>query len=79
METVKIVSIVHYNPLHQYIQAKCYDRVAQLANALTRLGMQQGDVVGTLVWNEGLLFSLSIGLKQNAAPRHLRVVGELHF
>lgn len=48
----KIVSVVHDNPRHEYTQAECYDRAGQLANALKHLGLKQGDVVGTLAWND---------------------------
>lgn len=48
----KIVSVVHDNPRHEYTQAECYDRAGQLANALQDLGLKQGDVVGTLAWND---------------------------
>ena len=48
----KIVSVVHDNPRHEYTQAECYDRAGQLANALKNLGLKQGEVVGTLAWND---------------------------
>ena len=48
----KIVSVVHDNPRHEYTQAECYDRAGQLANALKKLGLKHGDVVGTLAWND---------------------------
>lgn len=48
----KIVSVVHDNPRHEYTQVECYDRAGKLANALKKLGMKQGDVVGTLAWND---------------------------
>lgn len=48
----KIVSITHDNPRHEYTQSACFDRAAQLANALKRLGVEQGQTVGTLAWND---------------------------
>jgi len=48
----EIVSITHDNPRHVYTQADCYDRAGQLANALTKLGLEQGQIVGTLAWND---------------------------
>ncbi|RBP50865.1 long-chain-fatty-acid--CoA ligase [Arenicella xantha] len=48
----EIVSVTHDNPRHVYTQAECYDRAGQLANALQQLGVKQGEVVGTLAWND---------------------------
>ena len=48
----KIISVVHDNPRHECTQAECFDRAGQLANALKKLGLKQGDVVGTLAWND---------------------------
>jgi len=48
----KIVSVVHDNPRHEYTQADCYDRAGQLAFALRELGLEPGQTVGTLAWND---------------------------
>jgi acyl-CoA synthetase (AMP-forming)/AMP-acid ligase II len=48
----EIVSVVHDNPRHVYTQAECYDRAGKLAGALKTLGLQQGQTVGTLAWND---------------------------
>jgi len=48
----EIVSIVHDNPRHVYTQAECFDRAAKLAHALKKLGLEQGQTVGTLAWND---------------------------
>lgn len=48
----EIVSITHDNPHHVYTQAQCYDRAAQLAHALGKLGLKPGQTVGTLAWND---------------------------
>lgn len=37
--------------MHRYTYADMYKRVNQLANALAKLGVQQGDRVATLAWN----------------------------
>src|SRR5262245_64394595 len=37
--------------MHRYTYADMYARVGQLAGALARLGVQQGDRVATLAWN----------------------------
>ena len=48
----KIVSVVHDNPRHEYNQAQCYDRAGQLAFALRELGLEPGQTVGTMAWND---------------------------
>jgi len=48
----EIVSVVHDNPRHVYTQTDCYDRAGQLAHALKKLGLQNGQTVGTLAWND---------------------------
>jgi len=48
----EIVSITHDNPRHRYTMAECFDRAGQLANALRKLGLQEGQTVGTLAWND---------------------------
>ncbi len=50
--TAEIVSVTKDNPLHRYSYAEAFDRVGQLANALARLGVKQGDRIGTLAWND---------------------------
>ena len=48
----KIVSVTSDNPRHRYTMRDCFDRAAQLAHALAKLGLQDGQVVGTLAWND---------------------------
>jgi len=48
----EIVSVVHDNPRHRYTMRDCFDRAAQLANALTALGLKSGSTIGTLAWND---------------------------
>ncbi len=48
----EIVSITADNPLHRYTYADCCRRTQQLANALDKLGLQRGDRVGTVAWND---------------------------
>ncbi len=48
----EIVSIVLDNPRHRYTYRDAFARVRKLANALKRLGLQQGDRVATLAWND---------------------------
>ncbi len=48
----EIVSVTVDNPLHRYTYRDCFRRTRQLANALGRLGLEQGDRVATLAWND---------------------------
>ena len=48
----EIVSVTADNPLHRYTYADCFRRTRQLANALAKMGLQQGDRVATLAWND---------------------------
>jgi len=48
----QIVSVTHDNPRHRYTQSECFDRAAQLASGLRKLGLEEGQTVGTLAWND---------------------------
>ena len=48
----QIVSVTVDNPLHRYTYADCFRRTRQLANALDKLDLEQGDRVATLAWND---------------------------
>ena len=48
----EIVSVTADNPLHRYTYSDCFRRTRQLANALGKMGLEQGDRVATLAWNE---------------------------
>jgi fatty-acyl-CoA synthase len=48
----EIVSVTADNPLHRYTYADCFRRTRQLANALGKLGLEQGDRLATLAWND---------------------------
>jgi len=48
----EIVSVTVDNPRHRYTYRDCIGRAKQLANALERLGLEHGDRVGTLAWND---------------------------
>ncbi len=50
--TREIVSVTADNPLHRYSYRDCARRTRQLANALTKLGLSQGDRVATIAWND---------------------------
>ena len=47
----EIVSRTVEGPIHRYTYAELSRRAKKLANALGRLGLEQGDRVGTLAWN----------------------------
>ncbi|NBX56560.1 MAG: long-chain fatty acid--CoA ligase, partial [Betaproteobacteria bacterium] len=48
---VEVVSRETHGPLFRYTYADCAKRSRQLANALLGLGLQAGDVVGSIAWN----------------------------
>jgi len=47
----EIVSRTVEGPIHRYTYADAHKRARSLAQALARLGVKQGDRVGTLAWN----------------------------
>ena len=48
----EIVSVTADNPRHRYTYRECIGRARQLANALGKLGLSEGDRVATLAWND---------------------------
>ncbi|MGI4738934.1 MAG: 3-(methylthio)propionyl-CoA ligase [Janthinobacterium lividum] len=69
--TTEIVSrLPEGGPLHRYTYAAAHQRARQLANALTRLGIKDGDRVGTLAWNTHRHFELYYGISGIAAVCH---------
>ena len=48
----EIVSVTADNPLHRYTYADCCRRTRQLANAIAKLGLDHGDRIATLAWND---------------------------
>ncbi len=48
----EVVSVTADNPRHRYTYGECFARAKQLANALDKLGLEQGDRVATLCWND---------------------------
>lgn len=49
---VEIISVTQDIPRHRTTYGECFGRARRLANALTRLGVKQGDRVGTMAWND---------------------------
>ena len=47
----EIVSRTVEGPIHKYTLKDAAKRSRKLANALSKLGLREGDVVGTLAWN----------------------------
>ena len=58
----EIVSRTVEGPIHRYTLQDAANRSRKLANALGKLGLQQGDVVGTLAWNTFRHFELYFGV-----------------
>ena len=58
----EIVSRSVEGPIHRYTLKDAADRSRKLANALGKLDLQQGDVVGTLAWNTFRHFELYFGV-----------------
>ncbi len=48
----EIVSVTADNPRHRYTYRDCIGRAKQLANALGKLGLDRGDRVATIAWND---------------------------
>ncbi len=48
----EIVSVTADNPRHRYTYRECIARAKQLANALGKLGLEHGDRVATIAWND---------------------------
>ena len=48
----EIVSVTADNPRHRYTFRDAVSRSKQLANALAQLGLEQGDRVATMAWND---------------------------
>jgi len=66
----EIVSRTVEGPIHRYTYKDCAGRCRKLANALTKLGTQQGDVIGTLAWNGYRHLELYFGVASMGAVCH---------
>ena len=58
----EIVSRTVEGPIHRYTFSDAAKRSRQLANALTKLGLEKGDTIGTLAWNTFRHFELYFGV-----------------
>lgn len=66
----EIVSRLPEGPVRRTTWAAVRDHSKQVANALTRLGVQPGDRVGTLAWNSDRHLSLYYGVSGSGAVLH---------
>jgi fatty-acyl-CoA synthase len=66
----EIVSRTVEGPIHRYTYRDAHRRARQLAQALGRLGVGQGDRVGTLAWNGYRHFELYYGISGMGAVMH---------
>ena len=54
----EIVSVTADNPCHRYTYKDAFVRVRKAANALAKLGLNKGDRIATLAWNDYRHFEL---------------------
>ncbi|MEH6584835.1 MAG: long-chain-fatty-acid--CoA ligase [Halioglobus sp.] len=66
----EIVSVTADNPAHRYTYADAFRRTRQLANALDAAGMEEGDRIATLAWNDYRHFELYYGISCSGAVCH---------
>ncbi len=66
----EIVSRSIEGPIHRYTYGECSLRSKQLANALTKLGVKEGDRVGTLAFNGYRHMELYFGVSGMGAVCH---------
>jgi 3-(methylthio)propionyl---CoA ligase len=66
----EIVSRTVEGPLHRYTYRDAHRRSRQLAQALGRLGVEQGERVGSLAWNGYRHFELYFGVSGMGAVIH---------
>jgi fatty-acyl-CoA synthase len=66
----EIVSVTADAPRHRYTYRDAFRRVRRLANALRALGVEAGDRIGTLAWNDYRHFELYYGASCYGAICH---------
>src|SRR5579883_769583 len=66
----EIVSRTIEGPIHRYTLRAAHRRAKRLANALTRLGVKQGDRIGTLAWNGFRHFEIYFSVSGMGAVCH---------
>ncbi|MFZ5653940.1 MAG: long-chain-fatty-acid--CoA ligase [Pseudomonadota bacterium] len=58
----EIVSVTADNPRHRYTFGEAFQRARRVANLLDGLGLQRGDRIATLAWNDYRHFELYYGI-----------------
>ena len=66
----EIVSVTGDNPQFQYTYGQAFERAAQLAHALAEFGLQRGDRIGTLAWNDHRHFEVYYGVSCSGGVCH---------
>lgn len=66
----EIVSRTVEGPMHRYAYKECGSRCKQLAKVLAKLGVKQGDRIGTLAWNGYRHVELYFGVSGMGAICH---------
>jgi len=66
----EIVTRTTEGPIHRYTYGEAERRIRQLAKALKRLGIGQGDRVATLAWNNHRHFELYFAISGSGAVCH---------
>ncbi len=66
----EVVSVTYDNPRHRYQYKDAIRRSRQLANALSRLGVQPGDRIATLAWNDHRHLEAYFGVSGSGAVLH---------
>ncbi|RRJ83240.1 long-chain fatty acid--CoA ligase [Aestuariirhabdus litorea] len=66
----QVVSRTNEGSIHRYTYADAYRRSCQLANALARLGVERGERVATLAWNNFRHLELYYGISGYGAVVH---------
>ena len=66
----EIVSVTRDEPRHRYTYAVAFRRTRRLANALLGYGIQPGDRIATLAWNDYRHFELYYGIAGIGAVTH---------
>jgi len=67
---VEVVSVCHDEPRFKYTYGDAFARSRQLANALKTLGVEPGDRVATLAWNDHRHFELYYATSCSGAVCH---------
>ncbi len=68
--TQEVVSVTFDNPRHRYCYSDAIRRSRQLANALARLGVEAGDRIATLAWNDHRHLEAYFGVSGSGAVLH---------